>query len=339
MGFLTLICSWDDYFPTNIHVSETYKDKEFTEENETLKPNNANTYITDCYFHSLKNSNAGAAIYYSKKESYLLIEKCSFVNCSTTKQTAAIRVTGGNTVMSFLCGYNCYSQNNDGFSSVSLDTTIHTNFFLDSSISHCISQGHYIMVLQYGFTQVKSSNISQNSAIYYSTFLLRSTKASNEKRVIGGLTGFCSISNNTAENQYCFSLKYYNDPIIHLVKNSNIINNIGNDIINIEAETEIIQTCIINNGKPLFQIQGSTSSITLINCTTDKVNEQVSGSFEEIETSYPFIVALTFFETGICRNLFVQFTPTVKCATKPVKNYFIHKMILSFIFILSSSFE
>ena len=59
----------------------------------------------------------GAAIY-STKTSNLLVEKCTINNCTATTDTAGIRVTKGNCIITFTCGYNTKANRSDAFSAV-----------------------------------------------------------------------------------------------------------------------------------------------------------------------------------------------------------------------------
>ena len=84
----------------------------------------------------------------------------------------------------------------------------------------------------------------------------------------------------------------------------------------------------------MFLTKNDKSKFTLIKCNTDNTNENGSGTFIESEKTNPFIVALTFFETKQCANLFVYFPKISKCQTQQQKNIFLHKMISTFFVLL-----
>ena len=118
------------------------------------------------------------------------------------------------------------------------------------------------------------------------------------------------------------------------IKICNILENDSNNTISSEGETNIIQCCIKDNGNPCFYTETSASEIRLISCSTDHIESSGSGTFQSNDQTKAFIVALTFYETGECQNLFVQFSNPTKCRTVQPNNIFIHKMILNCLFIV-----
>ena len=94
---------WDHYYNEALSIEENYENKKYTSENTTLTPKIGNSYVYNCFFYNL-TADYGAAILFSLTGSNLLIEKCLIYNCTATQNTAGIRVTKGNCIISFVCG-------------------------------------------------------------------------------------------------------------------------------------------------------------------------------------------------------------------------------------------
>ena len=129
---------------------------------------------------------------------------------------------------------------------------------------------------------------------------------------------YCSIANNTATNYYCLYLKILGSiESSFQIKKSNIIENKATNTIYSQGQTNIIDSCILNNGNPCFFVQ--VKNMILIDCNTDNNKGEGYGSFIQKQTTNPFIVAMTFIETGNCHNFF-NFG-ILKCKTKPWKSF------------------
>ena len=129
--------AWNDYYPANDDPIEinTYSSLTFNSNSKTLSPTTGNSYVFNCYFSDMTTN--GGAILYSALNCYLLVEKCTINNCKVTENTAGIRVTKGNCIITFTCGYNTKAEVNDAFSAVHSDANRKINSVFDSSISHC----------------------------------------------------------------------------------------------------------------------------------------------------------------------------------------------------------
>ena len=251
-----------------------------------------------------KKAYDGGAILYSLVGSSILVEKCSFFNCSASHYTAAIRVTSGNGIIAYVCGQYCKSGNNDAFSSVSLDKTIQYNFILDSSISHCETSATIITYHDYGFVHIKSTNYSHNSAREKSAIESKPNKAGEEPNV-ANLIDFSTFSNNTAKTQYCIQLTDINyNTAKQFIRYSNIIENNATYTFCIQGKVNITHCCILQNGNPCFRTKDSYAEIFLINCTIDNTNETGSGDVKQIGSITSFINGLTFISTGSCHASF-----------------------------------
>ena len=323
------IASWSKYYGS-VPIETTNKNSEFISTNKTLFKISGNTYVYDCFFHDM-SSETGGAILYSISHGNLLIEKCSFYFCNSTGYTAAIRVIKGNLVVAFTCGYGCYSNSCDGFSSITSDSEDREFIkFFDTTVSHCEAKENIIMNNAQGTVYIKSLNLSNNKVSQNS--IACSPSKIDSKTKIGCFLAHSSFRNNTA-TQVCI----YFDSIYHInsifqIKCSNVIDNKANQTITTNSETNIFQSSIINNIDPFFYQTNPESKITLTDCNTDISQIESSQSITQIEITSPFIVALTFIGTGKCNNLFALFVSTKKCQTA-MKNIFIHNAFLNYLFV------
>ena len=329
---MNFFSAWNDYYQPQ-KITTIIKNENFSSANEKLNITSGNSYIYNCYFHDMTAYDAGA-IFYETPTSYLLVEKCSFLNCSSDHYTAAIRVRGGNCVLAFICGQKCKSDLNDGFCSVSYDSLIEINSIYDSSISSCQTNGSHINYHEKGMIHVKSVNLSHNSAVKTSALCCIPSKY-NKQTKIGSDISYCSLSNNTATNEQCIRLNgEINASTCFQIMYSNIVNNNANNTIYSRGKTEIIGSCILNNLSPCFYTSGSSSKITLFRCNADITEKTGSANVQESEIAYPFINVVTFFETGNCKNLFVQDQFKSKCQTQYQRNLIPRKVLITFLFFL-----
>ena len=285
--------SWDDYYKVTYQTK--YGNQEFDSDDTPLSPTTGNSYVFNCYFYDL-TAYDGGAILYSVSNSYLLVEKCSIYKCNASHYTAGIRVTAGNCILAYVCGQNCTSSTNDGFCSVSTDTSIKINSVFDSSVSHCEAVASYTMVHQQGHVYIKSVNISHNKVNSYSALSCGPNK-NNEETNHGSDVLYCSFSNNTATSKFCIIFdSVYNSSCTHEIKNCNIILNEGNNLIYGIGQTDAISCCIMNNTKrPIF-----SGLLTLYNCSVS--SDQFEGSTVNTDSlgTITFIHGLTFISTGSC---------------------------------------
>ena len=301
---LKRIFSWSNYYENIDDIHETIKNIEFSSESESLNPNKGNSYVYNCYFYEMHSQTNGGAIVFSLKGKNILIEKCTFYNSSANNQ-GAICITGGISILAFLCSSHCFSDENDGFGSINTDDTRTINSIFDSSISHCEAINDYILAHQYGYISVRSVNLSHNkanerSALYCGPNLI------NQETKHGSNIIYCSFSNNTAETQNCVlvSNHYGTSDITHEIKNCNIIENNSTKTILCKGNTDIILSCILNNSSPCFYTDSPDSFITLYFCCVDNMKETGEGSLTSSGSITTFILGLTFISTDSCYSSF-----------------------------------
>ena len=165
-----LIFSWSDYCNRNINDEQIIEKQNFTSSEQRLNFSSGDAYVFNCYFQGLHSQVSAGAIVFSYQEGYFLIEKCSFLDCSTEDFTAAVRVGQGNSIFAFVCGQYCQANSNDGFSSVAnSDSTRKYNSVYDSTISYCKATENYILFHYYGPILMKSLNCSHNNAKTFSS--------------------------------------------------------------------------------------------------------------------------------------------------------------------------
>ena len=322
--------SWNDYYSA-VKFNELYENQFFSSIDETLNPQNGNSYIYNCYFEKMSDENGGA-ILFSQIGSFLLVEKCTLLSCQSNGDSSSIRVLGGNGIIAFTCGQRGHANGNDGFSTIWEDQSRKYNSFLESSISYCQSGNINTIGHQNGDIKVKSVNLSHNIAPFYCA--LGCDQAIVNENNNGIDISFCSFFNNTATTEKCIRVNDQGDSRCkYEIKYSNIISNNANNTISLLGEMNIDFCSILHNVNPYFYTETNTSKITINNCHTDNKNEGGNGIFTEIETTNAFMIALTFYETGHCQNLLTHILKNVKCNTHPQKNIFIHKMISNCLFI------
>ena len=323
--------SWDNYYQ-NIEQpkeSNTYSDLTFNSNNGTLQPTTGNSYIFNCYFYDM-HTTSGGAILYSFTGSNLLVEKCTINNCKATTDTAGIRVSAGNCILAFVCSQYGYAGNNDGFCSIHADSSRTINSVSDSSVSHCETNKWHTMYHYAGNVYIKSLNLSRNKASERSPLSCEPNKINEEANHASDVL-FCSFSNNTAKSQHCIYLYNFSyASCTHEIKNCNIIENKAKNTIWCRGSTDIISSCILNNGDPCFY-SSSNSKITLYFCSVDNMKQSDSNFVTSHGSTTSFIHGLTFIITGDCVNIFDtigSLTPSNLPTTKPSSySSFFHRKI------------
>ena len=331
--FISPLFSWNNYYKIDFDSDEKYEGSSFSSTSIALNITSGNAYIYQCHFYDMHSSLDAGAIYFSDSKSNILVEKCTLSNCTAERYGGGIRVAYGNSIIALTCGHHCSTENKDGFCGVDSHVTRSINSIIDSSISSCEALYSAILNQGYGYINIKEVNISHNKARDRTAIACTPTK-NNKDNDIGCEISFCSFENNTAEQQYCIYLtNFRNTKCKHQIRNTNVINNGGQNIIFSMGTTDIIQSSFLENDDPCFSQNITDSIIILKNCTIDSL----TGSFAQYETTNTFIIALSFIETDKCHNLFIHFLPASKCHTLQSNHLFHSKIIFNFIFIFAFS--
>ena len=320
--------SWNNYYYSNNNPEKIYENKDFISINDVLNITSNNSYVFNCYFHDIHSNSNGSAIFHSLSESSVLIEKCTFFNCSSSQNVGMINVLSRNCIIAYVCGQYGHSQEN-AFSFISAN---YVNSIIDSSISYCQADNTHIIRQATGNINIKSVNLSHNKANERSGIYCAPNKI-DTKTGFANQVIFCSFANNIADKQFCVVLSNYytNSDYKHEIKTSSIIKNKGENTIYSSGKASITQSCIIDNDDPCFCTFNEKSNIILHNCTvTNKITSQ-SGTIIQSETTNPFIVALSFIETGSCHNLFIYIHPSLKRKTHKEIFFSTYNLFLNFI--------
>ena len=108
---------------------------------------NDNIYILSCEFNTCSSSSSGGAIFVNSSSSTkMLIEESVFESCEAIKDSGAISFkSGGNCVISRICGFNCSASGGYAFYWIQCTNDINTkNELKDSSICSCHGSSEFI---------------------------------------------------------------------------------------------------------------------------------------------------------------------------------------------------
>ena len=265
-------------------------------------------YVVNCYFYSITYSSGnGAAIYLSKSGVHFLVEFSTFVECSTTGSSSyggGLYISNADFAMNHVCAIECKSSHRSSFTYAIGSTSRTVNSIHHSSIAYCFAENSYTMYHSYGYIDIRSVNLSHNTATQYSALVCQ---PSSIKDNIGTSISYSSFADNNATSQYCIYLNYNSDSADeYKISNSNIIRNSGDQTIYVYGTATFSNTCIMEN-KDLTNVFyiGSSSKCTLIDCSIDNTQKTGSGSLDKSSIgSNSFINGLTFISTGDCKNIF-----------------------------------
>ena len=251
-------------------------------------------YVVNCYFYSIKYSGNGIAIYHERSSAHFLVEFSTFVECGYSGVVLYIR--DADFAMNRVCALSSVSFTYAPGLSSSIINCIH-----HSSVAYCDARGYHIMYHSYGFIDIRSLNLSHNTANSYYLLYCYSYQTNNDN--IGYNITHSSFANNTAD-QYCIYLND-NSPDENWINNSNIIKNNCNYLIRSYGRILTIKnTCIMENEVSRYVFYFSSGcTCTLIDCSIDNTQTNV-GSITTIDCTSSFILQLRFIETGSCVNRF-----------------------------------
>ena len=295
------ISGWTQYY--DVGIEERYENREFESTNSPPIPKLGNIFVFNCYFHDLFSKESGGAVLCENCKN-LLVQKCFFVNCSTSEDQSSIRVLTGNSVIKQTCGLNDKAQDRDSFSGVYGDSTI--NYVFDSSVSHCQAGSAYTMIHTNGQVQIRSVNLSFNSANTRSALGCEPNTA-DEDTNIGSIVSYSLFLNNTSIEDICIWLTNVNKyGCKHEMKYCNIIENNANNTIWCRGEINITHTCILQNIAPYFSTYDRLAKIYLYYCNIDNMKSD-SVDISVVATTSPFTNTLNLFSPEKCKIIF--FTP------------------------------
>ena len=271
-----LFYEWEDFYDKESAPNEaTHSNENITNENQYIM-NEMSVYIINCHFRQMNTASKGGAVSVNKlPPAKFLAEYCTFSKCSASEDGGSIFVYNANCVINKICGYECSCDNQGCFScieGIKIESNKRiNNYLLDSSISGCYGSQSRILKHFIGRTAIQGDNISYNKCQEYSCFDIAPDVLIDDMNNIGSQLAYCSISNNTANDQFCMRFNNaYLEETNSLISYSNILYNQQDDtLISMykSGQTIIKNTCIIqNNGFPLF---GPTSANQFVfeNCS------------------------------------------------------------------------
>ena len=289
---------WLDYYNERTTNFQELTNQSFSSTDTQKSFSYGDVYILYCYFQKLTSSNGGA-ICYDVVNGHFLGESSTFEQCSTSSHGGALWLNSGDCVMNKLCGYQCSCSNTVGFSDV-YGSGKKIIYLHDSTIARCPSQAS-TLYLRYGNIEVKSSNVSYNAADRRPAMYCEPDKENSEG--YGTTIFYSSIANNTG--MYCIFLDHWQSPRINnsLMHHCNMIQNIGSEILVSSVITQIISSCILANGEPLFSSFKLGGTFIVSECTIDSFSYASPCSIFSDGSKNYFINSLNHILTGSCQNI------------------------------------
>lgn len=197
--------SWDQFYdntsePTNNKLNGT----KYNETRPTLDSSNA--YVFDCFFLKISHTDKGAAIFLNAENVHFLVEYSSFFQCSVVSSESwggTITVMRADSAMNCICGMYCYSQQYGSFAYIVIGPRT-KNILYESSISCCEAKDKHTIAPDYGSIEVKSLNMSNNTANLNSALWCAPDQ---DKSDFGTKLSFSSFADNNSSS-YCVFLQH-----------------------------------------------------------------------------------------------------------------------------------
>jgi hypothetical protein len=291
--------AWDYYFTG---TPTTYESKDYGTR-QTLSA--TSVYILNCLFRSINSVSNGSALYCASA-TCLLIESSSFFSCSTSSTYGGAIYFGnsnGQCVLCKVCGNDCYSTHSSYLDGLFYYTTVNYNSVNYSSIVRCVterSESWHIIRFVRGKIFCPSVNMSMNKCYYRSAIVCESSSSSNS--VTCSLT-YCTFADNIATSHNC--IWFYTTDYKHEIKSCNILRNTQGSLgsegtICSHGILMIENSCILNNiANRIFHSTSSSYTITLSNCTVDKITNNGYLTTQNTVTK-SFILGLNHISTHNC---------------------------------------
>jgi hypothetical protein len=295
--------AWNDFFPgayTNTYNSKTYTSV------QTLSGTGA--YVSNCLFISITSTSNGGALL-GNSVTYLLVESSSFFSCKTSSYAGAICFSnnGGQCVLHKVCGYGCCttSYNNVQFAYILVNNAASSKNCVNySSIARCVNEisgSWYSLEQHYGKVCCPSVNSSMNKC--YGRAGIYCCPISDSNSFTCSLT-YCSFVDNTATEYTCIHIG--TSGAKYEIKSCNILRNTQGTLdsegtIYTRGNLMIDDSCILQNIATYIFRQGSSSTITLSNCTVDSTSNNGYMTTKNTVTKN-FILALNHMSTRNCHS-------------------------------------
>jgi hypothetical protein len=300
--------SWNEYFSSSPTTTLNS-----TEYNSQRSYSSGNIYVLNCLFNSFTSTSDGGALFCSSSVTYLLLESSSFFSCKTSdSRGGAIFVSNSNNcqcVLYGVCGNDCCSTRSGGssfqFALIHVyDGASNKNYVNYSSISRCLNERsatYYMLCLEYGKIFCPSVNMSMNKCYQHSGIdCYPSIDSSSVTCSISYSTFADNIVSDCICNYFSIGSAKYDVKCYNILRNTHVSNSYG--IIYAAVNLKIEDSCILENTANYIFYSGSSSyTITLSNCTVDKISSDGYLTIQNTVTK-SFILGLNHISTQNCHS-------------------------------------
>ena len=178
-------------------------------------------WIQNCYFFYMENQNKGSAVCFEVTSGHLLIEDSTFNDCSILQSdqegtSGAIYVDSDTFILNRVCGFNCTSQFNCGFSESDTKTR---SFLDDCSVAHCSAKNWLTIRLMNGNIQINRVNTTFNKCTRLTA--IYSSPTISVINNIGCVISYSSFANNNASQYEC--IYFFGSSFEYRMNHSNVI--------------------------------------------------------------------------------------------------------------------
>ena len=147
--FGKVLKEWSDFYKSSF-PSPTLFNLSFSENEQQIAKNINEFWVCSCFFNKITSTSNGGAIQINLDDGSSLIEFSTFSQCSITGDRllgGAIHIAYLNSVLFHVCGYNCSSSCDEGFSNIHsiLNNNKMLNSAIECSIAHCKSDNDITM--------------------------------------------------------------------------------------------------------------------------------------------------------------------------------------------------
>ena len=311
-----LFQSWDNFYPDETY-SGLFENTKYTGKTAFIYfQEDKNLYVYNCMFYDIKliETDQISVVSCFNKIS-VLIESCLFDTIDgSNRGFGALDFEVKNCVLSKICGNNNITNSEFPFSYIRIERFIHgINYYQDVSVSHCFSAGTTMMIY-YGITVIKSTNVSYNSCERMSAFDSTGSDLHPDTKIPISFS-YSSITHNNSTQGELLSITadYAADELGYMGNLASYCNIIYNRKLTNDGYTGLIQAldnitfnvcCIMENEADfLFEFGWDYFDIFFLNCSIDNLTSIQFDPITEYIGTKSFINGLKFIETGNCVSI------------------------------------
>jgi len=274
-----------------------------------------NSYICDSVFMNFLGSESGSAIYMSQQTFYVVVEKCSFFECSLSNSNSggAVYLNVKGSVVSNVCSKSCITgSGGQGQFAYLCVSAGEKNFFMQSSITSSISVSPKWALYQIkGAQNIISCNFSKNSLQQGPVALITESSSHN--------MSFTTMHECVCYNSIgiwifgCSSVSLYRNNILQCDSPSQGF------ICNEAVYSKMTECCFVGNKGPIVGVY--TGTMEMYYCYTDVFSHAYGApkTYNLIISSY--LHSLVHFNTYFCpaeNNEIVMKTKDTKLQTRNI---------------------